>query len=229
MTEVEKIVSKADRARLVFVAAIAGACFLAVAALGVAIVANVVNARQDTKLERFSACEDDPGGDLCQRIKRESDEARSIKDTCRSFWKVGYPCPRPGSKAAERHVQTVAVQPTPTSVEGGAPPAPGNPAPAQSVSDHGASPQHHGGSGAPTTAPGQAEPPPAVPTSTQGEQDESVVDTPVEGVNKPGEDLMPAGGLLPDTVDTVGDTVSKAGNGVGEVIHGANCALLASC
>jgi len=107
MTEdVERMVTRARRGRALLMVAGGLVCFAAFAGLGGAIFANVVNGQQDTKLERFSACEDDPGGKLCQRIKRESDEARSIKDTCRNFWKVGYPCPKPGSKAAARQVRS---------------------------------------------------------------------------------------------------------------------------
>lgn len=97
MTDAEQIAARADRGRRFFNVALGALCVVAVLALVGAVIANVVNGQQETKIERFSSCEADPSGDRCQKIKRESDEARSVTDTCRSFWKVGYPCPAPDS------------------------------------------------------------------------------------------------------------------------------------
>jgi|GEM_PF-3354583 len=93
MTEAERVVSRARRGRAVFVGLVALLCFGGIAW------AIVVNFEQDTKITRVerSACAQAPASAECQKVKRRSDRKRSIADTCIAFWKVGYPCPKPGS------------------------------------------------------------------------------------------------------------------------------------
>lgn len=98
MTEGEQLVKRAKRAkRLVSV----GAIVLVVAAIGAtfAVIVNFMQSGDISRIER-SACAKDPASETCRRIARESAEARSIRDTCIAFWKVGYPCPRPNSGAS---------------------------------------------------------------------------------------------------------------------------------
>lgn len=93
MTEVERIVSRARRGRAVFVGLFALLC---VGGIAYAIVVNVQQGQQITRVER-SACAKAPGGAECQRIRRRTDRQRNIADTCIAFWKVGYRCPAPSS------------------------------------------------------------------------------------------------------------------------------------
>ena len=100
--EAERIVTRAGRGRAVFALGVAAIFLIAVAALGGAIVANVVNFEQDTKITNVerTACAKAPNSEECQRVKRRSDRARSVADSCIAFRKVGYPCPRPGSRVS---------------------------------------------------------------------------------------------------------------------------------
>ena len=95
MTEAERVAQRARRGRAAFVAVGVLLC------VGVtyAIVENFDQDTRITKVEK-SPCLDAPAGKPCQKSKRKSDRKRSIADTCIAFWKVGYPCPRPGSEAA---------------------------------------------------------------------------------------------------------------------------------
>lgn len=71
-----------------------------VIALVFGIWAVVVNSQQDTRItrvERRSACEEDPTSFQCQHTKQEASRAASIYTNCISFRAVGYPCPKPGS------------------------------------------------------------------------------------------------------------------------------------
>jgi hypothetical protein len=133
MTEVERIVSRAKRGRRAFTAAIAALCLVLIGAVAFAIVVNFQQSGDITRVERSSACESDPRGEECQRVKRESDEAQSIRDTCRSFWKVGYACPAPGSNVTVRQAEGGdALQPASADQQpgaGSAPALPGNPPP----------------------------------------------------------------------------------------------------
>lgn len=88
------------RKQVILGLAVAGA-IIAIIGATFAVVVNVKQGRDITRVEH-SACATEPAGALCQRVKRESDEAQSIRDTCRSFWKVGYPCPKPGTEEARR-------------------------------------------------------------------------------------------------------------------------------
>jgi len=96
MTEIERIVDRAKRGRVLFIGAIAALCLLVIGAVAFAI---VVNFQQDTKITKVerSACAKAPGSAECQRIRRLTDRKRNIADTCIAFFKVGYPCPAPGS------------------------------------------------------------------------------------------------------------------------------------
>ena len=81
-----------------------GVAILAIAAATWAVVKNGEQDRQITQVQH-SACEVDAGGRECQRSKRESSRAANLATTCIAFWKAGYPCPKPDSRAAQRQLQ----------------------------------------------------------------------------------------------------------------------------
>jgi hypothetical protein len=60
---------------------------LAFGGAAVAVVGTFKNETRITNVER-SACAQDPDGEDCQRIKRESDRQRSVADSCIAFEKV---------------------------------------------------------------------------------------------------------------------------------------------
>jgi hypothetical protein len=93
MTEAERVATRAKPARLLFIAA-----FLVLAGLLLALFLRGESTRQ-------AACVERPAGKSCQRSKRESDRARSVRDTCISFWKVGYACPAPDSGVTIRSLE----------------------------------------------------------------------------------------------------------------------------
>lgn len=94
--ETERIVSKGDWARRV---AIIGAVIGPIA-VAIAIYSAAVNVQQGGDINRIekTACAKDATSEECQRVSRKAAEARSIADTCIAFWKVGYPCPAPGTR-----------------------------------------------------------------------------------------------------------------------------------
>jgi hypothetical protein len=67
-----------------------------------AFVVNDQQSQQITRIERRSACEQDPNSYDCQHTKQEATRAASIYTTCIAFLKVGYECPRHHSKPAAR-------------------------------------------------------------------------------------------------------------------------------
>lgn len=137
-----------------------------------------------------SPCVSQPAGVDCQRSKRESDEARSVRDICIQFWKVGYPCPKPDSGVTIRSMRGGDVsQPAPTAGQLSEPPASGGngEAPPEGGSDETPTPDKTAdagqppppstaGAGAPPVAasPGSASPPPT-PEKT-AEQDNGLVE-----------------------------------------------------
>lgn len=95
MTEAERLVEGARRTK--HLVSIAALLLIVAAILGAfAVIVNFIQSGDISRIER-SACGKDPTSLECKRISRESAEARSIRDTCIAFWKVGYACPRPNS------------------------------------------------------------------------------------------------------------------------------------
>lgn len=82
-----------------------GALAAGIIALAIGTWAAVVNGEQSHEITQIqhSACQVDAAGKECQQTKAEASRAASIATTCISFWKVGYPCPKPGSKAVSKH------------------------------------------------------------------------------------------------------------------------------
>lgn len=97
-----------DWQQIVFICAVAAA-IVAVGVATVAYVKGVENSKAITRVEH-SACQSDPAGRECQEAKRESSKAADLYTTCISFFKAGYPCPKPGSSVAERMAQRKALE-----------------------------------------------------------------------------------------------------------------------
>jgi hypothetical protein len=81
--------------------------FVAILAIAGAAWAVGVNFNQSSDITRVqhSACQVDAAGQECQQTKREAARAANLVTTCIPFWKAGYPCPKPGSTAAQRQVR----------------------------------------------------------------------------------------------------------------------------
>jgi hypothetical protein len=209
MTDVEKLVSKAWKARVIVRIGTVLLVCVATAGLAAAIVANVVNGQQDTTLERFSACEADATGDLCQSIRREAAEAQTLTVACLTLEQAGYPCPKPGSRVAVQQAQAASDGPAVTreTSESAADQAPAAGSPGVSaphLSHHQPSHTQNPGSGAdPAEAP---ESQPADPVDgTQPEQ---------PGGTSRHSSTSSDSALIPSTVDAVGDTLSTTGAAV---------------
>ncbi len=194
MTELERVVSRAKWGRGLFVGAISVICLALISAIAFAI---VVNFQQETKITRVeqSACAQDPTSGECQKVKRESDEAQSIADTCIAFWKVGYACPRPGSMAEQRQINRRAGLVDPAggaAIDPGPEPDGGDGAlaPADPDSDGPAVPAP-GGSGDP--GPGN---PPVVPLPSLPAPDDTPPSGPPPAVGGKGEGPSTAGPVI---------------------------------
>lgn len=82
---------------------------VAIAGAAWAVVGTEQNHKEITEVKtrvEHSACQVDAAGQECQRTKQESSQAASVYTTCIAFKKVGYICPKPGSQAAKREVQS---------------------------------------------------------------------------------------------------------------------------
>jgi hypothetical protein len=204
MTELERVVSRAKWGRGLFVGAISVIC-LAVA--GAIIFAIVVNFQQEKKITRVeqSACAQAPSSKECQQVKRESDEAQSIADTCIAFWKVGYACPAPKNSTARRPKDPEDAALGPAISQGAS-----DPATAVGGDDEPPAASSPGTSLPPSSNHGGDEKPPAQPNPAPTEPEEAPTPIPPpaggEEGNGPGSSGAPGGGpvievppLLPHT------------------------------
>lgn len=107
-------------------------------ALTVGVITLIQNRAQDTQITRIehSACQEDASSYECQHTKLEAERAANLQTTCAPFHKAGYPCPNPGSPAAERqahregharakevqNLESNPVSSAPPSTQGGAKP-----------------------------------------------------------------------------------------------------------
>lgn len=185
-----------------------------------------------TRVEH-SACQENAAGSECQQVKRESARAANIATTCIPFFKAGYPCPKPGSTAAQRQTQrqsqagSGSAQDLNSGSDGEGEPASngGGQAlgPAQPGTHHPAGPGQGGnsGGGAPATnEPGSGGP-------SQGTAETS---PPESSTGSPA-------GLLPATVEAVGKAGGEVVGKTGEAVQGSveglgagvDCALSMSC
>jgi hypothetical protein len=94
---------KEARRQFILKVTVAGT-LLALAIGAVSFVLSYHDAERITHVEQ-SACQVDAKGHECQQTKAESSRAASIATTCIPFFKAGYPCPKPGSSAAERQAK----------------------------------------------------------------------------------------------------------------------------
>jgi hypothetical protein len=145
-------------------------------ALAVGVPALVIGFHNGTEITQIqhSACQVEPSGEECQKAKAESSEAATLRTTCIPFFKAGYPCPKPGSTAAERQARRQSLradpaQATPPTTGGDATSAPtGSSQPGR----------HDGGSGGGTDQPSRShapsvphQSPPSVPGEHGGGED----------------------------------------------------------
>jgi hypothetical protein len=78
---------------------------IAILAIAGATWAVVVNSEQGDQITRITACEHDAASAACQKVRREGAKAQSLATVCIYFKQAGYPCPKPGSTAAERQAR----------------------------------------------------------------------------------------------------------------------------
>lgn len=88
-SEVEHVISRAQKGRALFVAA-----FLLLA--GGVIYAVAVNFQQEDQIVRSSPCATDPTGERCEALQRRIRRDLSISAICVTFRRVGYECPKGG-------------------------------------------------------------------------------------------------------------------------------------
>jgi len=174
IAEADPDFAKSLRRNQILSYAFAVAALLAIGGAAWAIGVNFNQGKDITQVQR-SACQEKPAGRDCQRSKRQSDKARTVRDTCIAFWRVGYPCPAPNSGVTVRSIQGGdASQPA----QAGQPPSP-----AEAGGEHGqgAHKGTQGGTRKPPKsrdAPSHAEPePPSADTSPA----ETEAETPAPG------------------------------------------------
>lgn len=203
MTEVERIVSRARRGRAVFVGVVVLLCLGATFAI-----VDIGQESRITNVER-STCAKDPAGEPCQRTKRQSDRNRSIADTCIAFWKVGYACPKPGSKTTS--------SPAPRASE---PTGADQPSALQPTFDNGGSgPPNDGADKEPKPKHAGSNESPAPPDPGTGGEASPAAPVPTPGVTAPGGSAS-----TPDPAEESGPVTSTLGD-VGDTVHTTVCSL----
>lgn len=223
---------RAKRARRMLIGAAAAVCLVALIGLAGAVIANVVNISQGrdiTKIQR-SPCTADPDGGACQRVKRVSDEHRSVSSTCVLFEKVdeegkllrltrcGKPVASPQGGDASQSPTSAAQQPTPATspAQGG---VHSTPAPHNGGGDQGLAPD--GSTHSPAGEPTAAAAAPSESTSNSATSTTTTEST-VTMVEEPARPVREAAGGL---VEEVGEAVG----GASESVNGVLCTLTASC
>jgi hypothetical protein len=221
---------KEARRQFVLKATVAGT-LLALAIGAVSFVLSYHDAERITRVEQ-SACQVDAAGRECQKTKAEASRAASIAVTCIPFFRAGYPCPKPGSTAAQRqskrHAQSgsgsagalnngsgVGQQGTSPTAEAPTPPHHGSTSP---------SAPHH-----PTSHPSPAPSPSPVPSAPEGQSGsgsspattEASAPAPESSSGTTGSTSSPS--LIPSTVGATGTAAGEAVGGVGEVLHESLC------
>jgi hypothetical protein len=94
----------------------AAVALAAIVGTAYAVLVNFDQGNEITQVQH-SACQAEPAGHECQKSKAESSRAANIATTCIPFWKAGYPCPKPGSTAAERQTQRGELQANSKSIQ----------------------------------------------------------------------------------------------------------------
>lgn len=178
-----------------------------------AVIAIVTWRGEDTRsiVTRVSACERDPGGQDCQRIRREAEKGETLRDACRRFWRVGYPCPKPGTGKTISSLRSTrggdALQPA----SGGQEPASGSPEASDPPTKH--------------------KPPADRDPDDVGEGDDQVV-PPAAQTNAPASIDTPGNGNGPpadspaaEAPSLVGDVTGPLGGAIDDVGKGVDKAL----
>lgn len=214
------------RRQFLLKATVAGT-LLALAIGTVAFVLGFHNAERITHVEH-SACQVDAGSYECQHTKLEAERAANLRTTCAPFFKAGYPCPKPGSTAAERQTRrksqasSGSAQELNSGSRGGSTNSgsvrtakPGN-------GEHVSSPAvpkqtpHSGSKGGATESPS-----PAPTTAPAAPNQSSGTGGPAQGTTEtsPGGSTGSSAGLLPGVVEATG---KAAGEVVGSATEGVN-------
>lgn len=127
-----------------------------------AVVVNFMQSGDISRIEK-SACGKSPSGKECKKVSREAAEARSIRDSCIPFWKVGYPCPAPDSGVSIPKTRRGDAARPAQAGQLAAPAGAGD----RGGGSGGVDKQNHGGGqrgdGHPTKPPAQSQPPAASP------------------------------------------------------------------
>jgi hypothetical protein len=196
-------------------------------ALAVGVVTILQNRGQDADITNVtrkveSACAIDAGGRRCQAIKLRADEEQPVGAACVQFKKVGYPCPKPGSRIArEVHANPRAVQDlefdsgsSPTLAPGGA-----SEMPLPSSGDTGGvvgprGPAKPRQPRQPKQSPSPSQPPPLAPAPI-AEPSAPTDPNPDKGKGPPENAPKGQGGLL--------EPAGSILEGAGSVVSGATC------
>ncbi|HET9198220.1 MAG TPA: hypothetical protein VFN92_08220 [Solirubrobacterales bacterium] len=220
--QVEKDLARAKRGRRLLIVAVAFLCVVSAGGLIGAVVANVVNVgqgRKITKIER-SACAKSPTSDACQRIKRLSDEQRSVPSTCVLFEKVDKEgkllrltrCGTPVEQGVDDQVAAVEEG-------GGAQQSPQKGS--QQPGPRGGG-QHHSSAGGEHPAPEPTADSPAAEPAPTGSSAGAV--PPASSPSEP-----PARGLVEQATDAAAEAVERVGDEVSNVLNEAGCSTPPIC
>ncbi len=204
---------------------------VAIAAVLGAAYAIAVNFGQDKEITQVqhSACQEEPEGKECQRTKLEAAKAASTYVNCIAFWKAGYPCPKPGSTAAERQAER-RDQSGSGSAQGLDSGSGGESAPASGDSTGGAGgvdPGHGKGTSGGTPG-GTKKPPKSQQPSLEAESPPASVNTPADTIAPqstppPLPEQARAPGSVRSLLEEVGETVKSVPCTVAELLNNPNC------
>lgn len=195
---------------------------LIVAILAIAGTTYAIVSTHEVKTEvtqiQHSACAANPAGHECQEIKAESDRKQPVKFACIPFHRVGYACPKPGSKAAKRLASGGgASQPGSTGSQPSGPSSGGHGtgnAPSHTAPPH-QEPEHPGVSNPPSTPTPSQPSSPAAPSAPEAHEEPAGTPTTPEATPAAKQPIR-------ETVAGVGETVNGALEGVGHT----GCKLL---
>lgn len=200
---------------------------VAIAAVLGAAYAIAVNFGQDKEITQVqhSACQEDPASKECQSTKLEAAQAAGTYVNCVPFWKAGYPCPKPGSTAAERQAERrgQSASGSAQDLDSG---SGGESAPASGDSTSGAGgvkPGHgegtsgetHGGTGKPPKPHGPSPVAESPPASADPSPDATAPQSTPPALPEQAQAPGPVRGLL----EEVGETVKAVPCSVSELLH----------
>jgi hypothetical protein len=206
-----------------------GSLVIAIVAIVAATYAAVGTRQNSTEITQIqhSACQVEPAGRECQQAKRESSQAASIATTCIPFFKAGYPCPKPGSTAAERQSRRQGQAGSGSAQElnsgsGGGEALPGAGAPVPSHQGATQTPDPHQPAGHPAhespSNGGGGGSAPAEQGASQGSEGSASIEVPTTE--------QPAPETRHESVlESAGATVGEVVSGAGHVVEATTCGL----